>query len=267
MIHHARVPVVGTFHQYHLRHPYHEIAAPVTRRFVSKLAARVAVSRAAQEAVAPYFPGTYAIIPNGVDIDFFRHATPLTRWRDGRFNLLFVGRLEPRKGLRYLLQAFKQVKAALPSARLLVVGAFGKAERRPYVRYLHHYGVRGVHFIGGVSEADKARYYRSADLFCAPSTGFESFGMVLTEAMAAGVPLIASDIAGYRDVIQHKETGWLVPPRNSMALAEAIITLAHDSPGRAALSAVASQAVLPYDWAQVTAQLESLYYHCMANRK
>jgi phosphatidylinositol alpha-mannosyltransferase len=260
VIRHAHAPVVGTFHQYRLRHPYNEVAHPLTRQFVAKLAARIAVSQAALETAVPYFPGTYQIIPNGVELPFYRAALPFPRVQDGHhLNILYVGRLESRKGLRYLLQAYQQVRVVLPHARLWVVGAYSKSERLAFVRWVRHHRVRGVRFIGQVSEADKARWYRSADIFCAPSTGYESFGMVLIEAMAAGVPVIASDIPGYREVVQHGKTGWLVPPCNSKMLASALLMLLQDTSARQQLAEGATAMVEHYDWGCVTESIEQVY--------
>ncbi len=260
VIHHAQVPVVGTFHQYRLRHPYNEFAHALTRQFVATLAARIAVSRAALETAAPYFLGEYQIIPNGVELPFYRTALPFPRVRDGtHLNIVYVGRLESRKGLRYLLRAYQEVRAILPYARLWVVGAYSRSERLSFVRWVRHYRVRGVRFIGQVSDADKARWYRSADIFCAPSTGYESFGIVLIEAMAAGVPVIASDIPGYREVVQHGKTGWLVPPRNSTMLADALLTLLQDTVRRQQLVQAATDSVEQYDWDRVTASIEQVY--------
>ncbi len=265
VIHHARAPVVGTFHQYRLRHPYNEVAHPLTRRFVAKLSARIAVSQAALATAVPYFPGDYEVIPNGVDVALFRSAHPLPRLKAApALNILYVGRLESRKGLRYLLQAYQQVREQVPSVRLWVVGAYSKAERVAFVRWVRHYRIQGVRFVGQVSESDKARWYRSADVFCAPGTGYESFGMVLLEAMAAGVPVIASDIPGYREVIRHGDTGLLVPPCDSAALAAALLTLLQNTSTRHHLADAATRTVKQYDWAHVTETIERLYYRLLS---
>lgn len=264
VIHHARAPVIGTFHQYRLRHPYNEVIHPLTRRFVAKMAARIAVSQAALATAAPYFPGEYDIIPNGVDLGLFRSARPIPRLKSSpSLHILYVGRLETRKGLRYLLQAYQQVRARLPEARLWIVGAYSKAERWAFVRWLRHHRVYGVRFIGQVSERDKAQWFRSADVFCAPSTGYESFGMVLIEAMAAGVPVIASDIPGYREVIQHGTTGILVPPCDPTALATSLLHLLQNPALGHRLAGAAAQCTAQYEWAQVTAMIEQVYYRVL----
>jgi phosphatidylinositol alpha-mannosyltransferase len=261
VIRHARAPVVGTFHQYRERHPYNEVAHPITRHFVAKLQARIAVSEAAERTATPYFPGTYHLIPNGVDVDFYRCATPLPQVLEhAPFNILYVGRLESRKGLRYLLEAFREVRKVLPQARLWVVGAYTKAEKLPFVRWVRHHRVHGVRFIGQVSDTEKAQWYASATVFCAPSTGYESFGMVLTEAMAAGVAVVASDIPGYREVVQHEDTALLVPPCDSRALADALLHLLCDPDSRHTLAHRAQQRVTRYDWERVTGAVERLYY-------
>jgi phosphatidylinositol alpha-mannosyltransferase len=198
--------LVGTFHAYRESSPWpFTYAHPIFDRVVSRLDGRIAVSDVARDYVSPYFPGSYRVIPNGVDLSIFGSPalSPLPKFSDG-LNILFVGRLEPRKGFRYLLQAFATVQAKLPATQLLVVGPYTDRERIPFERQVQRLGLRDVHFVGYVSDEELARYYRSSHVFCAPSTGFESFGMVLLEAMAAGTPIVASDIDGYRRVVTHR---------------------------------------------------------------
>ncbi len=264
VLHHSRSVNVGTFHAYRDANVGFELAKPVFG-YLERLHGRIAVSKAAYEYISKYFPGEYRIIPNGIEYDHFAgpHVHPVERFCDGRPNVLFVGRLEERKGFRYLLRAFRQVKEAIPEARLLVVGAFDKEDARPYIEYVWHYRVRGVRFIGYVSWDELPRWYRTAHLFCAPSTGFESFGIVLLEAMASGVPVVASDIPGYRCVIQHGVQGELVPPANVEALAETIIRLLRD-PERCRRYAQAGQrTAAKYDWRRVTTQVLAYYYELL----
>src|SRR5690606_37864671 len=136
---------------------------------------------------------------------------------------LSVGRLEKRKGQRYLLRAFERVKAARPEARLILVGGHGERTLRAYQRWVREHNVRDVVFAGYVSDADLPRYHQTAHLFCAPNTGNESQGIILLEAMAAGCPVVASNIEGFAGVITHGVDGILVRPKDSDALAEALI--------------------------------------------
>lgn len=198
------------------------------RHFIDRLHGRIAVSQAALDYISAYFPGEYRIIPNGFDVERFaaEGVRPIEQYSgDGRLNVLFVGRLEKRKGFGYLLRAFRLIKATVPEARLLVVGAYSKEDKAPFVRYARHSHLRGVKFIGYVRDEELPRWYWTAHVFCAPSTGFESFGIVLLEAMAAGVPIVASDIPGYRCVLQPGVQGLVVPPADEESLAAAVIRL------------------------------------------
>ncbi|MBA3534424.1 MAG: glycosyltransferase family 4 protein [Ardenticatenales bacterium] len=267
VLYYSRAVNVGTFHQYRETHAGYEFGRPLFRYFIKRLHGRIAVSRAARDFVESYFPADYRIIPNGIELAEFDNPQ-IQPWEalrnDGRLNILFVGRLEKRKGFRYLLRAFRLVKEEVPEARLLVAGAYDREDRLPYVRYVRHFRIRDVKFVGLVPEHEKARWYKTAHIFCAPSTGFESFGIVLAEAMAAGTPIVASDIAGYRDVIQHGVTGLLVPPEDEESLARALIRLLRDPDECHRLSEAARIEVQRYDWLRVTREIESFYWELLA---
>ncbi|MFQ6015467.1 MAG: glycosyltransferase family 4 protein [Anaerolineae bacterium] len=227
VLRHSKTVNVGTFHAYRESHAIYKYFNRAFKFFMNKLDGRIAVSRAARDTVGRYFPDDYVIIPNGIEVERFggQDVLPLPRFQDSKLNILFVGRLEKRKGFRYLMQAFPYVQAELPNTRLIVVGDYDKDDKKSYVRYARQHRLRNVRFVGYVQPEMLPRYYRSCHLFCAPSTGFESFGIVLLEAMAAGAPIVASDIAGYREVLEHRKEGLLVEPENERALAEAIIYL------------------------------------------
>jgi phosphatidylinositol alpha-mannosyltransferase len=254
--------LVGTFHAYRESpsFPYH-YARPIFGRVVNRLDGRIAVSPAARDYMSTYFPGTYQVIPNGVDVALFGNPAlpPIPQFSAG-LNILFVGRLEPRKGFRYLLQAYARVKTVLPQARLLVVGPYTAADRTPFERELCRLRLGDVHFIGYVPDDELARYYRSSQVFCAPSTGFESFGMVLLEAMAAGTPIVASDIDGYRAVVSHKVEGLLVPPKDTIALADALIYLLQRPDLRQAMGRRGQATASRYTWDQVASQVLDYFY-------
>jgi len=257
----AHTALIGTFHAYRetpsLAYHY---ARPIFQRVLSGLDGRVAVSPVAHDYINAYFPGSYRVIPNGVDVDLFGNSSlePLDRFAEG-LNILFVGRLEPRKGLSYLIEAFARVKTVLPQTRLLVVGPHTREERAPYERQVHRLRLPDVHFVGYVPDEELARYYRSSHVFCAPSTGFESFGMVLLEAMAAGTPIIASDIEGYRTVMRHGGEGWLVPPKDPEALAQALIRLLQRPDWRRRMGACGRATARGYSWDQVAERVLSYY--------
>ena len=261
--------VVGTFHAYReSNHPGYEYAKPIFERFFSRLDGRIAVSEAVREYLTPYFPGDYRIIPNGIDLERFGDPAlrPFERFDDGKLNILFVGRLEKRKGFKYLLQAFAQVKKSVPQARLMVVGAYDKEDKEPFVLYARENRLRDVRFIGQVSEDDLPRYYRTCHVFCAPSTGFESFGIILLEAMAAGRPIVASNIDGYRGVVDDGMEGLLVQPEDERRLAEALIHLLKDPALRERMGRQGQATATDYAWHKVAQQVLD-YYRELLERK
>jgi phosphatidylinositol alpha-mannosyltransferase len=225
-----------------------------------RLDGKIAVSRAASRLIAPHFPGYYNIIPNGVDVEHFSAPTePLPEWDDGMVNILFLGRLEKRKGLRYLLRAFARVKAARPDTRLLIVGGYDARQKRGYDRWIKESGVRDVHFIGYVPLEELPRYHRSAHIFCAPNTGNESQGIILLEAMAAGLPVVASNIDGFALVLTHGVEGLLVRPKDSDALADALLNLVDDPDQRASMSALGRERAQHFSWERVSQRVLSYY--------
>ncbi|HYN89217.1 MAG TPA: glycosyltransferase family 4 protein [Ardenticatenaceae bacterium] len=261
---------IGTFHAYRQGSATYEISQRFLRPFFDRLHGRIAVSQAARDYIGAYFPGDYRIIPNGINVARFANdaVQPVARFSgDGKLNILFMGRLETRKGFRYLLRAFRSVKAAVPQARLLVAGAYSKEDKRSFVQYARHFHLHDVKFVGYVSGDEKPCWYRTAHIFCAPSTGFESFGLVLLEAMASGVPVVASDIAGYRDVLQDGVQGDLVPPEDEEALAEALIRLLRDPKRRAAYADAGRQTAPRYDWSLVSRQVFDFYREILAGRR
>jgi len=262
VLRHSHAANVGTFHAYREnRHPFMGPMQPVLQKFVNKLDAKICVSEAARDLINRYFPDDYQVIPNGIDAHYFGGAgiEPVERFNDGRPNILFVGRMDKRKGFRYLLEAFVQVAQAIPDARLIVVGAYSKEDKEPFVWYAYEHHLSGVKFVGRVSPEELPRYYKTCDLFCAPSTGFESFGIVLLEAMAAGRPIVAANIAGYRSVLQDGREGLLVEPENERALAEAIIRVLRDPALRAAMGEQGRRKAEQYDWPIVACRVLGIY--------
>lgn len=258
---------VGTFHAYRDSSFSLYQAAIAFRPLMDRLDGRIAVSEEAREYISRFFPGEYRVIPNGIDYPFF--AAPQPPWPqfdDGRPNILFVGRLDKRKGFKYLLEAYEEVKRACPEVRLLVVGGFQPEEAAPFQEFTRTRRLPDVHFIGYVSLKDLRRYYHTADICCAPSTGYESFGYVLIEAMAAGKPVVASDIPGYRFVLQAGKQGLLVPPEDSPALAEALIRLVRDPAARAAMGEAGRRRAADFSWQHVAADLLD-YYGELIERK
>ncbi len=261
VLRHSHAVNVGTFHAYRETTSAYAYMRPLVKRVLGRLDGRIFVSDAVQESITRYFPGDYVIIPNG--IDYARFSSPSTqlieRFNDGRPNILFVGRMEKRKGFRHLIRAFVYIKNEIPDARLIVVGAYEDKEKGPFLRYARTHKLHGVHFVGRVSPEDLPRYYRTATVFCAPSTGFESFGIVLLEAMAAGLPIVASDIPGYRGVLENGRGGLLVPPGDEQAIARAITSLLRDPAKKARMSECGRQTAAEHDWSIIARRVLDFY--------
>lgn len=248
---------IATFHAYAGFSPSYEFGSRALRGYADRLHGRLAVSAAARHFIDRFFPGEYKVIPNGVDIGRFANAVPLARWQDGTPNVLFVGRHEPRKGLLDLLKAHRILRRTGSGSRLLVVGS-GPQEREAR-RYVATRGLKGVEFLGRVSDAEKAQLFRTADVYASPATGGESFGIVLLEAMAASTPVVASDIHGYKGVVRRGREGLLVPPRSPRELAVAIDRLLRDDELRATMGAAGRARAEDFSWPRVTARVDDYY--------
>jgi len=248
---------VATFHAYYKRSIGYWFWRPLVKRFYNRLNGKIAVSEPARRFVSKYFPGDYRIIPHGVDSGRFSAEVPLIKdFCDGKLNILFVSRLEERKGIRYLLKAFRVVKAEFPQSRLIVVGP---GNGRRYKDYVQAVKLKDVVFAGYVSYADLPRCFRTADIFCVPAVGQESFGIVLLEAMAAGKPIVASNIDGYANVLTHDVEGLLVPPKDEKALAHALLSLLNDQTLRQQMGSKGRSKAEAHNW-EFIAQRTMDYY-------
>ncbi len=255
----SRSTNIGTFHAARARSWGYWFWRPWLNQWTPKLDGRIAVSKPALEFISHYFPGEYTIIPNGIDIPHFdAHREPFPEFRDGKINILFVGRLEKRKGLGYLLAAFRLVKRAYPNTRLIVVGPASPSLWK-YRWLVKRYHLTDVIFTGYASGDEIPRYYHSADIFCAPATGSESFGIVLLEAMAASKPVVASNILGYASVITEGVDGLLVKPRDAGALAQAINALIENKALRESLGAQGRKKAELHDWDRVARRVMDYY--------
>ncbi|MGB7219598.1 MAG: glycosyltransferase family 4 protein [Vicinamibacterales bacterium] len=254
----AAVPIVGTFHVYREHgHRLYSIGRPILRPLINRLAHRIAVSEAARRTVAQYFPGTYEIVPNGIDVAEFTapRQRPPSLSTDHR-HVLYIGRLEPRKGVEYLIRAMGQLQRALPDARLIVAG--DGPERRRLTALAGECGT-DVTFLGRVANPDLPAYIQASDLVCSPALGGESFGIVLLEAMACGRPVVASRIDGYVGLIGDVQCGTLVPPGDVDGLEHALRPLLQDAELRRTLGARGAAAAHAYDSLAIARRLDAIY--------
>ncbi|MCJ7605931.1 MAG: glycosyltransferase family 4 protein [Dehalococcoidales bacterium] len=257
-----RAPMVGTFHASGGK-PWYTMFSPIMKwyldRWWSKLDGRITVSHVAKDYVNTYFPAEYTTIPNGIDTHHFNNGVaPFEQFQDGKTNILFVGRLEKRKGFEYLLEAFQLVKKEVRDCRLIQVGP-GKRLLRKYQKRVVNRNIGDVHFTGYATYADLPRYYKTGDIVCFPNTGWESFGIVLLEAMAVGRPIVASDINGFNAVLTSGREGIAVPPRNADKLAEAILKLIRDKRLRQQMGERGKENAYKYDWEILATRLLDFY--------
>jgi phosphatidylinositol alpha-mannosyltransferase len=257
----ASGPLVATFHTATTRSRALQVFGNALQPVLEKLTGRIAVSPAARRVVVEHLGGDAVLIPNGVDVARFAAAAPLPE-RLSSPTVVFVGRIdEGRKGLAVLLEALPELVRMVPDIRLLVAGPGDVDEVRQAVPA----SLRDrVELLGLVSEQDKPRVYASGDVYCAPNTHGESFGIVLVEAMAAGTPVVASDLEAFRRVLEDGAAGVLVPVGDPGALAAGLAALLADPERRARLAAVASRAVLAYDWGTVTDRIVEVYETAVA---
>lgn len=248
---------VGTFHAFARSNVGYYYGKPLLKRYVQRLNARIAVSEPARDFVQRYFPGEYRIVPNGIDVARFAGGQPFADLRDGKMTILFVGRLEYRKGLGYLLRAFALLKESYPQLRLVIVG--DGPMRRWYANFLARKQLPDVIMAGYVPAEDLPRYYASCDIFCAPNTGDESFGLILLEAMAAGKPIVATNIDGFRSVVHSGREGILVDRKDKRQLAQALQQLIKDEGLRREMGQTGQRHAVGFDWQRVTEQVLEVY--------
>ena len=268
VLHHASSELtIGTFHASRARSWGYPFWKPIClNKWFDKLEGRIAVSKAALEFVHKYFPAEYKIIPNGIDLEHFAgEVEPFPELCDNKLNILFVGRMEKRKGFKYLLNAYERVKKEFDECRLVVVGPTGRAWNKFRKRAIKR-NIRDVYFAGYASYDDLPRYYKSADIFCSPATDKESFGIVLLEAMAIGKPTVATNIAGYAAVVSDGDDGILVKPRDERDLAKALLRLLQDKTAREKMGKMGRIKAREYSWKTVSEQVMSYYQDLLEGR-
>lgn len=249
---------VGTFHAEAKRNMAYYYGRPFLSRYIRRLDACIAVSEPAERFVSKYFPGPYRIVPNGIETRRFHPNQPrIDHGPPGCKTLLFVGRLEKRKGASTLVAAYAMIRALRDDVRLVIVG--DGPERSSLEDTVRSSGIPDVAFAGRVSDEELPRYYASADIYCSPATGGESFGIVILEAMASGTPVVASAIPGFSAIVTAGSDGLLVPPKDSAAWAKTLSSLLDNDGLRASLARGGLETAKSYDWSRVARQILDVY--------
>ncbi|SDC33138.1 glycosyltransferase family 4 protein [Actinokineospora iranica] len=255
-------PIVATFHTSTPRSRTLSAFQMVLQPFLEKVTARIAVSALARRVQVEHLGGDAVEIPNGVDVAFFRDAGPLPGYPRVGGTVGFVGRYdEPRKGMSILLAALRLLLDDLPDLRLLVVGRGDEDDLR---RAAGPALAARIDLLGQADDATKARALSSVDVYCAPNTGGESFGIILTEAMSAGTAVVASDLDAFRRVLDDGRAGVLTPVGDAPALAEGLRAVLTDPSRRATLVAEAERRVAAFDWSVVANQVLRVYEQAIA---
>jgi phosphatidylinositol alpha-mannosyltransferase len=251
---------VGTFHAFARSNLGYYYGRRWLEPYLAFLHRGIAVSEPARAFLHQYFPDyPLRVIPNGIDIDVFKPGqAPIRHLRDDSVNILFVGRLEKRKGLGDLLRGYEFMRSRVPKSRLIVVGEGplrGKVES-----YISRHRLPDVVLAGYVPDTVLPRYYCSADIFCVPATGAESFGIVLLEAMASGLPVVATEIEGYMSVLEPGRDSMTVQPTGWAELGAALIILARDAELRRRMGAYGHEKARQYAWEVVASQIVEVYH-------
>jgi phosphatidylinositol alpha-mannosyltransferase len=250
-------PLVATFHVATVRSRFLSMFDSILQPFLEKIAGRIAVSPAARKVIVEHLGGDAVVIPNGVAVAHYRDAQPFEGFPRTGGTIGFIGRYdEPRKGMDVLIDALEILAPSRPGLRLLVAG---RGDADDFMAELPEVVAERVELLGQVSEEDKARLLRSVDVYCAPNTGQESFGVILLEAMAAQTAIVASDIEAFRRVLAGGAAGRQFATGDPAALAEALAEVLDDRVLREHLSAAGTEAVAPYDWTVIVREVLRVY--------
>ena len=258
---------VGTFHAFAKSNVGYYYGRPLLKPYLERLHRGIAVSEPARAFFSRYFPEfPLRIIPNGIDTSTYRPGlSPIRHLRDDRVNILFVGRLEKRKGLGDLLRAYELMRSRVNNARLIVVG--DGPLRASAESFISRHRLPDVVMAGFVPDSVLPRYYDSADIFCAPATGRESFGIVLLEAMACGLPVVATEVPGYMSVLEPGQDSLTVRPKSWAELGAALVILARDAELRRRMGAAGYDKAQRYSWASVASQVVEVYEEARASAR
>jgi phosphatidylinositol alpha-mannosyltransferase len=252
----AEGPIVATFHTSTTKSLTLSVFGGFLRPMQEKIVGRIAVSDVARRWQMEALGSDAVEIPNGVDVGSLSSAPRLDGYPRPGKTVLFLGRYEePRKGMAVLLDALPKVVERFPDLQLLVVGHGDEDQLLSQAGEL----AKHIRLLGQVDDAEKASAMRSADVYCAPNIGGESFGIVLVEAMAAGTPVVASDLDAFRRVLHGGDVGRLVPVGDGDALGDALIEMLEDDALREHYAAAGSEEVRRYDWSVVASQIMRVY--------
>jgi phosphatidyl-myo-inositol alpha-mannosyltransferase len=250
-------PLVATFHVATVRSRFLSMFDTVLQPFLEKISGRIAVSGAARQVLVEHLGGDAVVIPNGVAIEHYRTAEPFEGFPRKGATIGFIGRYdEPRKGMDVLVDALDILAPERPDLRLLIAG---RGDADPFAAALPARVAERVDLLGQVSEEDKARLLRSVDVYCAPNTGQESFGVILLEAMAARTAIVASDIEAFRRVLDGGRAGRQFTTGDPSALAAALAEVLDDPVLRDRLVVAGAEVVGPYDWTVIVADVLRVY--------
>ncbi len=261
IIKHSKAMHIATFHANFKSNPYYRIGTNVLNPLWERIYGRIAVSRSARSSVNKYFKGDIEIIPNGVDMErFCPNQAKISKFNDGKINILFTGRIEKRKGLKYLLHAYAELKPKYPETRIIIVGC-GPIQKE-IQKYVKEHGLEDVHFEGFVPERKLPNYYSTADIYCSPALFGESFGIVLLEAMASEVPVVAFNISGFDDVVSNMNEGLLAAPRDVHDLAQKLELLIKNPELRRELGSRGFEKARAFTWSKIARQYIDYYKQC-----
>ena len=257
----AEGPIVGTFHVSTPKKKAIYAIGPILEPIVEKLTARIAVSELARSTLKDHFETDAVVIPNGIDGQKYANAQVSSEY-SGPNTIGFMGRFEePRKGLQVLIDSLAIVARFIPDVRYLIAGP-GDSEE--FMKKLNPQLRSRITFLGRLSDKQKESFLKSVEIYVAPNTGGESFGIILTEALSAGTAVIASDIPAFKAVLENGEAGDLFKNEDSADLAKAIVGLLRDDDRRKKLASNGKLSAQKYDWQVVAEQIESVYEMAIA---
>lgn len=260
----SKAPNIATFHAFRTSNWLYATFNAYMAFVLGRVDSRIAVSQPALDMVSRFFEGDYQVIPNGIDLEQFSSDVQPFPWAlDDTPRILFVGRFdEQRKGFKYLLRALPMIRQQFPTARLTVVGM---GDRGKFDAVIERDRIAGVDWVGFVPREELPRYYASCDAFCAPSIAGESFGIVLLEAMASCKPVVATNIPGYASVMTNEREGLLVNPRDSQAIALAIVRLLSDRGLQQRAATDGRITAANYAWPSVAGRVLDVYAEAAEN--